>query len=219
MEKMEEENSTEETGSLKKENIISCDLMMTNKTGIIAPVIIEEIDGNETDVDFNEFVEAEALKMTDISNYLHYDPSTSSTLNDIEEQECLRWQIEEDKLTKQFLNGEIEFCEYSLRMDKDTDLEVTDSEFMRRDGSNEQIARQRSSLKKSQRASNIYKQKRKRRTLPPALQGLMGEANLRFARGDIDLATKICMEIIRQVFSHLFIYFIIEQLFSIFKFS
>lgn len=27
----------------------------------------------------------------------------------------------------------------------------------------------------------------------------MGEANLRYAKGEVDLATKICMEIIRQV--------------------
>lgn len=44
------------------------------------------------------------------------------------------------------------------------------------------------------------RQRKKRRILPPVLQGLMGEANLRFAKGEVDLATKICMEIIRQVF-------------------
>ena len=38
----------------------------------------------------------------------------------------------------------------------------------------------------------------KRRKLDPTLQGLMGEANLRFARGDIDTAIKMCMEVIRQ---------------------
>jgi len=43
------------------------------------------------------------------------------------------------------------------------------------------------------------RQKKKRRVLPPVLQGLMGEANLRFAKGEVDLAAKICMEIIRQV--------------------
>lgn len=35
--------------------------------------------------------------------------------------------------------------------------------------------------------------------LPAALKGLMGEANLRFARGDKETAVKICLEIIRQV--------------------
>lgn len=36
-------------------------------------------------------------------------------------------------------------------------------------------------------------------TLPPALQGLMGEANLCYARGQTSLAEKVCLEIIRQV--------------------
>jgi general transcription factor 3C polypeptide 3 (transcription factor C subunit 4) len=38
----------------------------------------------------------------------------------------------------------------------------------------------------------------RRRRLEPALQGLMGEANLRFARGDGDTAERMCMEVIRQ---------------------
>ena len=40
--------------------------------------------------------------------------------------------------------------------------------------------------------------KRKRRLLPPALQGLMGEANLTYARGDFATAEKMCLEVIRQ---------------------
>lgn len=52
---------------------------------------------------------------------------------------------------------------------------------------------------KPYRATNV-RQKKKRRVLPPVLQGLMGEANLRFAKGEVDLAAQICMEIIRQVF-------------------
>lgn len=47
--------------------------------------------------------------------------------------------------------------------------------------------------------ANNVRQKRKRRVLPAVLQGLMGEANLRFAKGDVDLAAQICMEIIRHV--------------------
>lgn len=41
--------------------------------------------------------------------------------------------------------------------------------------------------------------RRKKSVLPPALQGLMGEANLRYARGDTETAETVCMEIIRQV--------------------
>ena len=40
-------------------------------------------------------------------------------------------------------------------------------------------------------------QKKKRSKLPRLLQGLMGEANMKFARGETDDAIKMCMEIIR----------------------
>ena len=48
--------------------------------------------------------------------------------------------------------------------------------------------------KKRQRLGIAPRKKR----LDPALQGLMGEANLRFARGDTDTAIRMCMEVIRQ---------------------
>ncbi|KAJ8928795.1 hypothetical protein NQ314_018594 [Rhamnusium bicolor] len=35
--------------------------------------------------------------------------------------------------------------------------------------------------------------------LSPHLKGLMGEANLRYARGDLETAKKMCFEVIRQV--------------------
>ena len=38
----------------------------------------------------------------------------------------------------------------------------------------------------------------RKKRLEPALQGLMGEANLRFARGDVETAERMCMEVIRQ---------------------
>lgn len=43
------------------------------------------------------------------------------------------------------------------------------------------------------------KSARRRCVLPTALQGLMGSANLCYARGDTELAEKACLEIIRQV--------------------
>lgn len=48
--------------------------------------------------------------------------------------------------------------------------------------------------------TNNVRQRKKRRILPPVLEGLMGEANLRYAKGEVELAAKICAEIIRQVF-------------------
>ncbi|CAH2306692.1 general transcription factor 3C polypeptide 3 [Pelobates cultripes] len=44
----------------------------------------------------------------------------------------------------------------------------------------------------------MMKEKRPRSKLPKALRGLMGEANIRFARGEGEEAILMCMEIIRQ---------------------
>lgn len=44
----------------------------------------------------------------------------------------------------------------------------------------------------------IFKERRSRSKLPRALRGLMGEANIRYARGEKDDAVLMCMEIIRQ---------------------
>ncbi|XP_069471822.1 general transcription factor 3C polypeptide 3 isoform X2 [Ambystoma mexicanum] len=44
----------------------------------------------------------------------------------------------------------------------------------------------------------MMKEKRPRSKLPRALRGLMGEANIRFARGEREEAVMMCMEIIRQ---------------------
>ncbi|XP_014340256.1 general transcription factor 3C polypeptide 3 isoform X2 [Latimeria chalumnae] len=44
----------------------------------------------------------------------------------------------------------------------------------------------------------MMKEKRPRSKLPRALRGLMGEANIRFARGEKEDAITMCMEIIRQ---------------------
>lgn len=39
---------------------------------------------------------------------------------------------------------------------------------------------------------------RRRRKMSPTIQGMMGEAHLRFARGDLDNAIDICLEIIKE---------------------
>ncbi|KAF7267065.1 hypothetical protein GWI33_019667 [Rhynchophorus ferrugineus] len=46
--------------------------------------------------------------------------------------------------------------------------------------------------------STTRKAKRQMSKLSPNLKGLMGEANLRFARGELELAKKMCFEVIRQ---------------------
>lgn len=107
---------------------------------------------------------------------------------------------EEGKINKQeyitnFLEGKLSFDEYAAEMVK------------LNDASNSESVVAGSSAIKSEgnvELEKVLKEKKpKKRTirqnLPPALKGLMGEANLRYARGDKDMAVKICIEIIRQV--------------------
>ncbi|XP_071625567.1 general transcription factor 3C polypeptide 3-like [Temnothorax longispinosus] len=108
---------------------------------------------------------------------------------------------EEDRLTKQFLNGELTFSEYSSRMDQypDIDLEMTESDASRRTIGFDHVAVQKIMEPKSHKANWIQCHLRKRRVLPKALKCLMGKANFWYGKGKIKLATQICMEIISLV--------------------
>ncbi|XP_043793207.1 general transcription factor 3C polypeptide 3-like isoform X2 [Apis laboriosa] len=184
--------------------------MAFDKKSTIAPVIIEELDENalnNMNVDMTEFVEAKALEIKDVPHsiitdvYSKQSTSGMDITTEIEDQDILMTADKEDQLTKQFLNGELTFSEYSSKMDQHIDLETAEFEFSRNDFENEEIETNKTVHCKVSKSQNVgqVRCKRKKRTLPPVLQGLMGEANLRYARGDTELAAQICMEIIRQV--------------------
>ncbi|XP_025602631.2 general transcription factor 3C polypeptide 3 isoform X5 [Athalia rosae] len=188
------------------------DQMMIESENSLAPVIIEELDETaitSMNVDMAEFVEAEALEVQEIrendaqkslGQYGVEENVKVETADDPEEPDSLPVD-EEDRLTNQFLNGELTFSEYSLRMDRGIDSEASELESARKAFESEFAASKKIGNKKPQKLiHSVQKQyRRKRRTLPVALQGLMGEANLRFARGEVALASQMCMEIIRQV--------------------
>lgn len=99
--------------------------------------------------------------------------------------------LELDKeLTKKFLSGEMSFADYSNEWYMNEDEENID-ELMRR---HDDEPAPSTSVDKG-----VPKRHRRVTRLTPALMGLMGEANLRFARGDIETAEKMCHEIIKQV--------------------
>lgn len=185
------------------------DSLVINDNNTVAPVIIEELDENainSMDVDINEFVEAKALQIQEVKDVNpNYTPSPSYSSNkdvmDTEDQDMSLTADEEDRLTKQFLNGELTFSEYSSRMDQDIDVETVETDNSRKNIEMDRVIVQKSTEQKTSKTNNVQqvRQRKKRRILPPVLQGLMGEANLRFAKGEVDLATTICMEIIRQV--------------------
>ncbi|XP_070160553.1 general transcription factor 3C polypeptide 3 isoform X2 [Polyergus mexicanus] len=183
------------------------DSLVINNDSTVAPVIIEELDEsaiNLMDMDINEFVEAKALQIEEVKDVIpNYTSSPLCSSNkdiiDTEDQDMLLTADEEDRLTKQFLNGELTFSEYSSRMDQDIDVEIIENDNSRKNIEMDRVVQKTAEQKTSKVNVQQVRQRKKRRILPPVLQGLMGEANLRFAKGEIDLATKICMEIIRQV--------------------
>lgn len=97
----------------------------------------------------------------------------------------------DDELTQKFLSGEMSFAEYSsewYRAEEAADLEET-----RR---NEDDHKSSSLVHVTEKTV----QRRRRQTrLTAALVGLMGEANIRFARGDLEMAERMCHEIIKQL--------------------
>ncbi|XP_014270626.1 general transcription factor 3C polypeptide 3 [Halyomorpha halys] len=98
----------------------------------------------------------------------------------------------EQILVNKFLDGEMNFAEYIENVGIEENVDEVDV------GSTEaQEAITDNSLKVEK--SGLPSRSKKPQKLPPALKGLMGEANLRFARGDKETAVKICLEIIRQV--------------------
>lgn len=78
-----------------------------------------------------------------------------------------------------FLDGSLSFHEYEAAIEEKTgedDVETSE-----------------------RRPSTSDRRRRIKRSLPPALLGLMGQANICFAKGEYDSALEMCLEIIRQV--------------------
>lgn len=122
------------------EKSISNDSLTINENTSVAPVIIEELDESaisSMDMDINEFVEAKALQIKEVGdvipNYSTFSPLYNSNKDviDVEDQETALTVDEEDRLTKQFLNGELTFSEYSSRMDQDIDQETIENDTSR----------------------------------------------------------------------------------------
>ncbi|XP_050402015.1 general transcription factor 3C polypeptide 3 isoform X1 [Patella vulgata] len=120
-------------------------------------------------------------------------------------------------ITLQYLTGQITFEEFSAQMEmkqqEKQDSVAFDSTEV---GAEEEVSSE--DLKKTQQKENqenafippnvskvqakkspvkFKKPRRKKTDIPKSLHGLMGEANLQFARGEHDEAIKMCMEVIR----------------------
>lgn len=105
----------------------------------LAPVIIEELQESQIqDVNMSEFVEARALELHEVISNRSMEVDNDDAelhalgleITDMEDHENLT-ATEEDILTHQFINGELTFSEYSSRMDRNLDLEGTETESSR----------------------------------------------------------------------------------------
>ncbi|GBP90599.1 DNA ligase 4 [Eumeta japonica] len=115
-------------------------------------------------------------------------PSTSAQILDANLQQTITRNDLDSELTNKFLRGEISFDDYSREWygkDDEEDPNIEESADILQESF------------KPEKANTTRRRKRTR--LSAALLGLMGEANIRFVRGDREMAEKMCHEIIRQV--------------------
>lgn len=126
---------------------------------------------------------------------------------------------QEEILIKKLINGEMSFVDYNLQIGQIVDDNINDdpdemddeyeetlqptTSVENRSGNfeTELLQSRREAFRGNLKGKTTGKDGRHRRrcVLPVALQGLMGEANLCYARGKTELAEKVCLEIIRQV--------------------
>ncbi|KAG9477965.1 hypothetical protein GDO78_013124 [Eleutherodactylus coqui] len=108
-----------------------------------------------------------------------------------------------------YLEGKISFEEFEKRREERQAREKKDSSNLETSGnvecdtddpdvpSTSEKVLSKSNANDEDKGTDNYA-KRPRSKLPRALRGLMGEANIRFARGEAEEAVLMCMEIIRQ---------------------
>lgn len=132
MEVSSELNTSKEASTSPQKHFIM------DESAVLAPVEIEELDPesiNQMDLNMGEFIEAEAIKIHNIPNQLSATQSmeyldctqTEEPTTDVDEQNVLSAE-EENLITKQFLNGELTFTEFSKRMDQGVEIELEEIE-------------------------------------------------------------------------------------------
>jgi general transcription factor 3C polypeptide 3 (transcription factor C subunit 4) len=186
--------------------------------------IIEEVETNDVPEDeLAEFVTAEDIPIVNEDDVDLPSDSDDSDGSDIE-QEFARLKAGTNRshastssakpkkkptvaseklqaiLLKKFMNNEISYNDYMRKMGSvEETADDVDSPSASSDDSNDTpMQRVKKQGKKHAAKAETHHAKKTKRALPPALQGLMGQANLCFARGDSTMAEKLCLEIIRQ---------------------
>ncbi|KAJ9575394.1 hypothetical protein L9F63_025652, partial [Diploptera punctata] len=188
---------------------------LLSKMDLYETIAMEEMNDEDLEIiNCSDVVEAHTVNMydgelKDDDDKLVIDEDFDSN-SDSEEQQAISEYMEDDALTKEleqdltnrFLNGELTFSEYAALMegsevdDAGIDVQpattvampsfiapVYSSTSAEADAFEKELIE--SSRLKGKRRGGEKSVRRRRRILPPALQGLMGEANLRYARAHL----------------------------------
>lgn len=174
---------------------------------IIEEIGYEDASNDEEDMEIEEEVVATKL------------PTKSSDEIEMDAKQ-------EEDLIKKLMSGELTFSEYNKEIGQGDEVEVEpeedvllseeedninvrpstshiqpDTSKASLDFEKEMVKSRKDAMRGALRGRDQLRDGRQKRrcVLPVALQGLMGEANLRYARGQTELAEKVCLEIIRQV--------------------
>lgn len=107
-------------------------------------------------------------------------PGTSESSSNVLEYE--EQDFENAEFLEKYISGEVSLNNYSIMLSEDI--------------AGEESIKPQPSQSRPPKAGSSYRPRGTK--LPIHLRGLMGEANLRFARGDHATAEKMCLEVIRQ---------------------
>ncbi|XP_052891714.1 general transcription factor 3C polypeptide 3 [Anopheles moucheti] len=175
-------------------------------------VEIEELEVDEVDESaLSEFVELQQqpVMMHPASHTTQSTSSAGANSSAQSESETDDENIQQrEVLIKKLVAREISFSEYQARMQQDDDLDDDDADIDQsrkkkssffQDLNNSRRDILKGNFQGSTKPEGKAVMRRHKRSLPTALQGLMGQANLCYARGDTKTAEDLCMEIIRQV--------------------
>jgi general transcription factor 3C polypeptide 3 (transcription factor C subunit 4) len=163
-------------------------------------VIFEELDSELVpEYELSEFVEAPLTMASYEDASTSY--ATSQTSNKATDPPDTKPQ-QKGNLIKRFIKGDLDYFDFNIQSDQEEEEEEEEEGEEEDQEEYEEDPESDDSLMKASRRrwkSKSHKSRTtKRHVLPIALQGLMGQANLCFARNEVDMAEKLCLEIIRQ---------------------
>lgn len=169
------------------------------------PIVSADVKPDESESDEEMLSEYETSE-EEVSDNEEMDkwsaPSTSKT--GVVKSKSKKKKVASDKtqatFLKKFMNNEINYNEYIKKMRTLGDAldDMDDITDYSEDSNDTPIDKFKKQGKRHAVKAETHHAKKIKRSLPQALQGMMGQANLCFAQGDNAMAEKLCLEIIRQ---------------------